>query len=1207
MDITLGDVIDIELVAIDSTSPFGWTRCYNSGLTDIQVCISKCEGGPSEHHHNSVDTKCFEVTPVEDGFHHVQWNTSGLDFRGCYGCYLLYVYATDCLGNWTESEPIEVYVSDVTAPITTIGGFDKYYDQERKDYLYAIYGYSDEKVSSLLFEYTLAGQDSWIPIGISSYIREHCDLYLYKTTIDGKSLADGDYWFRVISHDSCSNQDDSLAPIALVTVLDGELIPANPGVLGEMTFEKNWCVGGMHGIVRQTSTEGTPVVLVKYNSHDFECVDMQYHLQNTTEYAGSFDAEEIDQGGPAKFFSSITVEYTIPPATGDPTTITYLMDGSFDVAEVKTDLGTHGTYQQGCVEITIQGGAVDHNEYIWVAPTEMAWAPVNQSNIKPIGDLNGNATYISFTDCYYCCGGGGYGTGWFGENFGWDKTAPMAAAPMGAGGDGYGYCCFNEGRYAKIKMCYDTTITTDKAHLAVMWWDCDDGEYKDYGIKYPESVEGFDTENHTVEFATTCLKGPFAVVQLLERHCDGSIVVNMLNIQPYCDGYTNSMPTFKAYITDNVQGPEGIDRKSIQFKLDLYNPGQMIRIYNGEEHGNCNEWMPGFGSFQGSGYDDVSGTFKAGWSDSTYAIYLDDYTTSWCEGCERRYFYSNYWNWICMPAEGLTAGDHMATVTAMNKNIQTCTDTMEFMVDAAAPKVKFADAKGAYVAGNPHFCIYLTDAGAGLDKNSVWIDLWGDETTSPDPNQHSYIGTLGPAQLEWLDDTTVCVDGTFEYNGGYLHAYVYGGHDCLCDECVYPQYYYYKCGIADCVGNHTNVFWQYFTVDANAPVISLEECDDPLRYKITDDLSGVVSVMVYEDGVLASGVITQDEVNPEYWWYTPSSGAKKADIKATDKVGNVATYSCSLPVDCEGPTVKFDDGYVCKNPTINFWVTDPAGVDWSTVNVYINGCNEDCYYYAEDLGDYINTETGLVSIDGCHLDCTDGQEVNVYIFSGTSYTGNGPMDVNGNHGKYRQCSFVVDATPPTISVGSTDDRPIQITITDSKSGVDWSSVMFYEDGVLLCEGMDCTDESVVFDTVNGTISYTPEASGKDIEIKVTDRTGCNTKTATFTTEESFLSLGNPHNSPNPFDPRTDYVTNIYPDLTKDANITIKIYDFAGEFVRTICNNEKMYVGSYKTWNGKTDGGTEVGNGTYLCYIQARDISGSVKTAVVKITVLKKDQ
>jgi len=247
MDISKGDIIDIELVAMDSTSDDGWTRCYNSGVYSIEVCIENCASGEEI-------TKCFDVIPggkpggpPYDGIHTVQWNTSGLEFEGCYGCYNIYVKAGDCLGNTATSNYVTVYVSDITAPITTIGGFDGNY----------IYGYSSEKVSTLLFEYADSGSANWIPIGWSSYIGAYCN-YLYKTSWDPCALDAGVYQVRVISHDTCSNQDDSLAPVAYITV-DNCTITPHSGDLEAMTFIKNWCVGNMEGIVQQTSEVGQPV------------------------------------------------------------------------------------------------------------------------------------------------------------------------------------------------------------------------------------------------------------------------------------------------------------------------------------------------------------------------------------------------------------------------------------------------------------------------------------------------------------------------------------------------------------------------------------------------------------------------------------------------------------------------------------------------------------------------------------------------------------------------------------------------------------------------------------------------------------------------------------------------------------------------------------------------------------------------------------
>jgi hypothetical protein len=1403
MDITKGDVINIELVAIDSTSPYGWTRCYNSGLKSISVCIENCKRGEEI-------TKCFEVTPVEDGVDTVQWNTSGLEFHGCDGCYYLYVIATDCLGNVDTSDVITVYVYDIVAPVTTIGGFDENY----------IYGYSTQKIETLLFEYAPQGTNNWIPIGWSSYVHEHCDLHLYKTSWDPTSLADGDYWVRVISHDKCSNQNDSLAPVATISVAGGVITPYNPGILGGMTFEKNWCVGGMHGLVRQTSSVGTPVVLARYNSRKdkFECVDMQSDLQNTTEYAGSFNADEIDDGGPAKFFSSVTVSAGDDLMTGEPAYVTYLREGSFDVVQVKRDLGTHGTYQQGCVDVTIPAGAVGNasqdDRYVWVAPTMMPWPPVTQPDIQPIGDNSGYATYVSFTDCYYCCG-------WWSSHYGGGDQGSLLKSPS----EGYSDCCFNPGRWAKIKMCYDTTIHVDKAHLAVMWWDCEDGKFRSDDIFYPAAVDGFDTTNHTVEFATTCLNGPFAVVKLIERPCDGSIVVNMReqDIEPYCDGYTNPTPKFTSLITDNVEGPSGIDRHSIQFKVDLFESGQLVRIYDAGHYDDCHKWTPGFGSFEGSGYDKVSGIFRAGWNDSTYLHSRgDDDEWEYCDMCYSKYLGNNYLTY-CIPMFPLAGGEHMAVVTAMNDHIQTCTDTVHFTVDATQPMVLF-DTTQHYVGREPMFNVYMWDHESGVDRSSIYMDLFGSNYSSSSPSYHDYITTIHPDQLAgmWVNDTTLRVDLrslNMNAGGGYLHIYIYDGNKCG-QNCPSTYYQYYYSGVSDCVGNKTTPFWHYYTVDMYGPTITnayTTICDAKLKFQITDAMSGVdpSRVYVYEDST-AQPLIEQDPHNPDYWYYTPSEGPHHVDIRAYDKLGNftvksfdftgdcvppvvsfipgyiscktptvkivvsdagtgvmwdsvkvdlyyysnlletytasgpnqwtrsgdtltvvgdgarlgisdgsnlyavvyyektgVTSYSkgpkdlagnwtptqwiqqsytadcngpsitwknsslpCERPIklqitepsnrsgvatvmlyqdnvdmtsslaydtssglwlytpsagkhtldviatdvvgntttytfdvkdDCYGPAVSFYTGYVTKNPTIQFTVTDPSGVDWATVNARVYGCGEECYYAAPALKDHVDTETGEVTLDGCNLDCSDGQEVEVWVYSGTNYTGMGPADLTGNYlPQYAKCSFVVDAVAPSISVGSTSLRPIKICISDSKSGVDWSTLEFYEDTLLICEGLGCVMDSLVsLDTAEACIEYTPSAGRRLVEIRVRDYAG-NLAIYSFYSEELELSFKDPHNYPNPFDPR-EVSTHIVLGLSKSAYVTVKIYDFAGEYVTTL--QQDAYRGpTYEApWNGTTEDGTKVANGTYLCHIKARDDKGAVKTAVIKITVKKEDK
>jgi hypothetical protein len=203
---------------------------------------------------------------------------------------------------------------------------------------------------------------------------------------------------------------------------------------------------------------------------------------------------------------------------------------------------------------------------------------------------------------------------------------------------------------------------------------------------------------------------------------------------------------------------------------------------------------------------------------------------------------------------------------------------------------------------------------------------------------------------------------------------------------------------------------------------------------------------------------------------------------------------------------------------------------------------------------------------------------------------------------------VVDYKTPSISATSLDERPVVFTISDARSGVDWESFQFYEDGVLICDGTECTDEAVEINTETGKVTYDPESGGADIEIRVNDMTGCNLLVKTYEvgfTSEDPLAFDEPHNYANPFDPRDGGVTHIDPGLSKDCYVTVKIYDFAGELVKELQNHKWTSTSKKIAWDGTTDGGTEVANGTYLCYIYA-SCDGSTKTAVIKITVLKED-
>jgi flagellar hook assembly protein FlgD len=71
---------------------------------------------------------------------------------------------------------------------------------------------------------------------------------------------------------------------------------------------------------------------------------------------------------------------------------------------------------------------------------------------------------------------------------------------------------------------------------------------------------------------------------------------------------------------------------------------------------------------------------------------------------------------------------------------------------------------------------------------------------------------------------------------------------------------------------------------------------------------------------------------------------------------------------------------------------------------------------------------------------------------------------------------------------------------------------------------------------------------------------------------------NPRNYPNPFPGNTTIAFM----LTKQAEITIHIFDFSGRLVSKIKDNEVMEAGAQEIqWDGKSDNGDDLARGVYF--------------------------
>jgi len=85
------------------------------------------------------------------------------------------------------------------------------------------------------------------------------------------------------------------------------------------------------------------------------------------------------------------------------------------------------------------------------------------------------------------------------------------------------------------------------------------------------------------------------------------------------------------------------------------------------------------------------------------------------------------------------------------------------------------------------------------------------------------------------------------------------------------------------------------------------------------------------------------------------------------------------------------------------------------------------------------------------------------------------------------------------------------------------------------------------------------------------------------------------NYPNPFNPNTT----ISLDLTKDSNVSVKIYNVKGQCIRNLLNDNVKAGNHTLLWNGTDDNGKAVTSGIYLVKLQGEGFQKSHKMTLMK--------
>jgi hypothetical protein len=402
------------------------------------------------------------------------------------------------------------------------------------------------------------------------------------------------------------------------------------------------------------------------------------------------------------------------------------------------------------------------------------------------------------------------------------------------------------------------------------------------------------------------------------------------------------------------------------------------------------------------------------------------------------------------------------------------------------------------------------------------------------------------------------------------------------------------------------------------------------------------NLMIWDDGKIADGfdggyddvsstacVFLDKGWNWDSWWTMHGTGIWSGlpggqytiTFRAMNKVGGDSTRVATFNVDATKPTVAFTGAYACANPSFELQVSDPkSGIDAETIFLDVYAVKAGGYGTEdkEFLGTLTpsamtyNEETGVVVADGMTFGNTlsDGMSIDVVVYDGRQpeeadcegcrySSGHGIADCAGNHANPVWRRFTVDAEPPTLVLVSEEGAQlVQISVEDVGCGVDVEAFEITVDGEML----SAEDYTFVETSLHsGILKFEVEPGAHDITVKAFDCTGCNFAFLEIKQGTVVVGVLSVMSYPNPFNPSKGECATISFDLTKAANVTIRVFDFAGEEVSLLA--DKYYsVGQHTvTWCGTDDRGKTVGTGAYIGFIKVDD-GQRVITKNIKIGV-----
>ena len=422
---------------------------------------------------------------------------------------------------------------------------------------------------------------------------------------------------------------------------------------------------------------------------------------------------------------------------------------------------------------------------------------------------------------------------------------------------------------------------------------------------------------------------------------------------------------------------------------------------------------------------------------------------------------------------------------------------------------------------------------------------------------------------------------------------------------VTPGPYTARVTVLDVHGNRTEVEWQ-FTVelDVTPPSITatsphgIIRSDKPIvSVSASDDRSGVdtIDIVVKGDRGRAVEGIVSTRSDRTAATFTPivslENGTYTVDTMVTDKRGNKAAakwqFTVELDVTPPSITTTSPHGVIrLDRPIVSVSASDDhSGVN--TIEVMV----------ADKENQLIN---GITEV---HADKTSANFMpSAPLKDGTYTVDVNVTDMRGNQASSKwQFTVELDTIPPSVTITrpaqehTENRRPIiSATYTDDLSGVDGQSIKLWLDDDLV------DPDEVSITQVMFTPSSDLEFGQHTVKLEVSDTA----PTPNMAVQEwSFfverIGIANARNYPNPFEGDTTIAFR----LSRQASVTVRIYDFTGRLVAEPATNLLEEAGPVEiAWSGDTSAGDNLARGVYFCHI-LMESELEPQSAILKMAII----